>query len=53
MWARRDQHTVVARGAAALRQRFTAYNKMLKQVHTFKYSLVKPSDSPNPVATLP
>ena len=37
MRARRDQHTTAARGAVALRQRFTAYNDLLKQVLIFKY----------------
>jgi len=37
MWARRDQHAAAARGAAALRQQFTAYGEPLKQVQTFKY----------------
>ena len=37
MRACRDQHAAVRRGAAALRQRFTAKGKPLKQVQLFKY----------------
>ena len=37
MWACRDQHVPALCGAAALRQRFTAKGKPLKQVQLFKY----------------